>query len=234
MPVRQFLLALFAIGFSGLFGAGTASAVPLNEWQISCSVDKGSIQKKKRTWTFRTSTNRCIGGVFKQRAEISSNSISPTQKGAYLFRSYVSMKTRSSEKFDIFQVHDARDGCSPPLKVTVLRSGQILLTSDFKTGPGESCVRGQLTNLISKDRIRRDGTEQLLEILVDFDGKGGFEVSIWIDGVFQINGLYRLPPNRGYMVSKKFYFKHGVYSFRVFQYEMKSRDMRVRKVRLKK
>lgn len=219
---------------SAFLWVSPATAQPLNDWNISCGVDKGAIVKKGRTWTFRTSSNQCTGGVFNQRAEISTDRVKPTLKGAYLFRSYVTMTTRSNEKYDIFQIHDGRDGCAPPLKVTVLSSGRILLASDFKTGPGESCVRGQLTNRTSKDPIRRDGTEQLLEILVDFDGNSGFEVTIWVDGVFQINGSYRLPANKGYMESKKFYFKHGVYSYRVFQYELISRDMKVSKVRLKK
>lgn len=208
-----------------------SDASSLNQWRISCGVDKGSITKKGGTWTFKTSSNKCPGGIFKQRAEISTNKIKANHRGKYLFQANVSMMTRNSEKFDIFQIHDGRRGCAPPLKVDVQKSGNLKLISDIKTGKGESCIRGVLSNKVSSARISRNGKTQKLEILVDFNGKGGFDTEIKIDGKSQIKGAYRPSKKKGHFQPKFFYFKHGVYSQRSFNYVMTSKNMRVRRVR---
>ena len=38
---------------------------------------------------------------------------------------------------DIFKIHDGRDRCAPPLKVTVQGDGKLVLRSNYKTGSGE-------------------------------------------------------------------------------------------------
>lgn len=210
-----------------------ATAAPLNQWRISCSVDPGAITHKRDLWTFRTSKNHCPGGIYHQRAEISTDHVAPNIKGAFLFTTHLAMTSRSREKFGVFQIHDGRLGCSPPLKVDVLESGHLRLTSDLKTGPGESCVRGQLSNRTTRGRLRRDGTEQKLDILIEFDGKGGFKATIWLDNVLQVSGKYDPANQPGAYRSKKFYFKHGVYSQHMFGYVMTSRGMSVRKVQVK-
>ena len=208
----------------------TTNATPLNRWKISCGVDKGSITQNGSTRVFKTSSNKCRGGTFNQRAEIKSGDVKPTIKGAYRFSSYISMKSSSRQKFDIFQLHDGRDGCAPPLKVEVLSGGNLKLVSDVKTGPGESCIRSTLNNKTSRGTIRRDGTEQKLDVLINFDGKGGFVATVSIDGRKQISGTYTPKENANYR-PKRYYFKHGVYSKNRFQYVMTSRNMKVRKVR---
>lgn len=232
--MKFFHLAFFLSVMLGFLftSANGLHAGPLNQWKISCGVDNGSITKRAGIWTFQTSSNHCPGGVFRQRAEISTRHIRASHKGAYLFESFITMTTSTTEKFDVFQIHDGRDGCSPPLKVTVLRSGQIELTSDVKTGPGESCIRGKLGTGISHGRIRRDGTEQKLEVLIDFDGTGAFNAVVTLDGVVQISGRYEPSPLPQAFLPQQYYFKHGVYSYNVFSYVMQSRDMRVRRVRL--
>jgi len=212
------------------FFATQAQASSLNSWRLSCGADKGSVTRKGGTWRFATSSNKCPGGIFKQRAEIASGRVSPSHKGSYRFQAYVAMKSSKSNKFGIFQIHDGRRGCAPPLKLDVLSSGQIRLTSDVKTGPGESCIRGSLSSKVTRARIRRNGKEQKLEVLVKFDGKGGFDVTVSINGAAQIKGKYQ-PREKANYRSKFFYFKHGVYSQRKFPYVMTSRGMSVRRVR---
>ncbi len=229
--MRTLLCVAFAAIVS--LSAVPANANALNSWRISCSVDRGAISHTRDVWSFRTSANNCPGGVFHQRAEISTDSVSPSTKGAYLFSAHVAMNSRSNEKYDIFQIHDGRLGCSPPLKVNVLPNGQLKLVSDIKTGPGESCIRGQLSNQTTQGRIRRDGTEQKLEVLVEFDGNGGFKATIWLDGAMQVSGRYDPAKQPGAYRSKKFFFKHGVYSQHMFDYVMTSRGMSVRKVKVR-
>lgn len=233
--MRKFLLLTLGLWMIGILAAPIeVSATPLNSWKVSCGVDKGAITHKGKTWTFKTSTNHCPGGIFKQRAEIYSGKIQPNRKGAYLFTTLMSLTSSKSATWDVFQIHDGRRGCAPPLKVTVMASGQMELHSDIKTGPGESCIRGKLTNARSKGRIRRDGTEQKLDILIEFDGQGGFHATIWLDGVAQLQGQYKSPNNPGAFQSEHFYFKHGVYSQHAFSYVLVSRNMKVKKVKAKR
>lgn len=215
-----------------LAGVLPAQANPLNQWSVSCSVDPGAITVKGKTRTFRTSTNRCEGGIFSQRAEIATKPIKPTDKGAYLFETNVSMTTESLQQFTIFQIHDGRLGCAPPLSLDVKPDGSLLMKSDIKTGPGENCIRGTLNDRQSKGRMSRDGTEKKLSVLVIFDGKGGFEVSVSIDGRPEISGRYDPSKQPKDFLSKKFYFKHGVYSQKMFTYVMTSREMKVARVKL--
>ncbi|MFY0692231.1 MAG: hypothetical protein JXR14_09965 [Paracoccaceae bacterium] len=231
--MARFLSFLLAVVVLCLTQSSPVAANPLNKWQVSCGADPGSIVRKGKTWIFRTSTNHCPGGVWKQRAEIYTDRVKPTHKGAYLFSATVAMDAGTNEKFDIFQIHDGRRGCAPPLKVEVLPSGQIELTSDLKTGPGESCVRGALGRSSTRGVIRRDGTSQLLEVIIDFDGQGGFGAFVRVDGKLQVTGSYSPPSGAQYFQSKFFFFKHGVYSQRIFPYVLNSKEMTVKKVRLK-
>lgn len=220
-----------------VFLAGTLKATPLNRWQISCGVDAGAISKSGKTWTFKTSSNQCPGGIFNQRAEIYSDRIKPTHKGTYRFTSVVSVRSPSKETFAIFQIHDGRFGCAPPLMVRVQPSGHLTINGDYKIGsePGENCVRNVLAKSgQSRARLRRDGTDYKLDVVLDFNGQSGFDVFVYLDDALQIQGAYAVQPGKGYFVSKFFYFKHGSYSQNMFDYELVSRDMRVRKIRLKK
>jgi hypothetical protein len=206
------------------------AANPLNTWKTSCQVDPGALIKSANTRTFRPSRNYCSGGIFSQRTEIFTDSIRPTDSGAYLFETIVAMTTASTKQFTIFSLHDARQGCAPPLSIDVKSDGRLWLKSDIKTGPGESCIRGELDNNLSSARIRRDGTETTLSILVVFDGKGGFDVTVSLDGVRQLGGTYDPSLQPKEFRSKKFYFKHGVYSQDMFDFVMTSRGLKVSRV----
>lgn len=116
--------------------------------------------------------------------------------------------------------------------VYVWPDGRLSLTSDIKTGKGESCIRGALNGKNSRDRILRDGTEQKLSVLVEFDGVGGFKATVSINDKAQISGHYDPSKQPAEFRSKKFYFKHGVYSQHVFDYVMTSRGMKVSRVKL--
>jgi len=231
ITLQILLVVILVATFTGLSGDPVA-ANPLNNWTISCGADPGAISRSGGVWTFRTSRNRCKGGTFAQRAEVNTDSISPSAKGAYLFETNVTMTSGSIQQFTIFQVHDGRFGCAPPLSIDVTPNGRLLLKSDIKTGEGENCIRGALNEKLSRGTVRRDGTEQKLTVLVDFDGKGGFAVQVWIDGVAQISGRYDPLKQPDAFKSKKFYLKHGVYSQRMFEYVMTSRGMKVSRVKL--
>lgn len=228
------MIRVFALlfGLTLLFAPIPATATPLNQWQVSCGADAGSVVKRGREWRFKTSSNHCPGGIFKQRAEIFSKPIRPTDKGSYLFSTLLAMSGGAGNKFSIFQIHDGRLGCAPPLKVTVLKSGYLELTSDIKLGEGENCKRGQLNLSRSPNRFVSDGKPHELKVLIDFDGKGNFDATVWLDGKVQANGRYEIAGQNNKFKPQKYYFKHGVYSQFQFPYEMISSGMRVSRVRL--
>ncbi|MWB78380.1 hypothetical protein GLS40_10110 [Pseudooceanicola sp. 216_PA32_1] len=233
-PLTGLTLLLGAIVLAcGL--ARPAQATPLNDWSISCSVDAGAITRKGKVWTFRPSTNRCPGGTFGQRAEIKTREIAPTHRGDYVFETTVRMQSPARERFDIFQIHDGRNGCAPPLKVEVLPDGRLSFDSAYKVGtaPGNTCVPVRALNgAVSTGRISRDGTPHRLQIILSFDGKSGFRVWVTLDGRQELAGAYSFVEGRTYARSRHFYFKHGVYSKTMFDYEMRSTGMKVSKVRL--
>jgi hypothetical protein len=226
--------AIFVLICVVMLCAEPAIANPLNSWSVSCGADKGAIRKTGKAWTFKTSRNHCQGGIFSQRAEITSKPVAPSHNGAYLFESTISMRTGSNQKFGIFSVHDSRLGCAPPLAVNVQPDGRLHLTSDIKTGPGESCIRGALSDRFSQGRLRRDGTPQKLSVLIEFNGAGGFKATVALDGKTQLSGWYDASRQPAEFQSRKFYFKHGVYSQHLFDYVMTSIDMTVTKVVVRK
>jgi len=229
--MRKVFLSILLLSISWSI---SAAAMPLDRWKISCGVDEGSITKKRRNYTFKTSSNHCTGGVFNQRAEINTEKVGPKTRGAYLFETTVAMTSRSNQQFDIFQIHDGRDGCAPPLKVQVAPNGTIRLQSAVKLGPGEQCRPEDRTTGSSKVKFLRNGTEQNLRILIQFNGKGGFSTNVWLNDRLAVNGSYVPPADPSAFRSKHFYFKHGVYSKNMFNYEMTSKGLDVRKVRVSK
>ena len=85
-----FAASLIVLVNAKAFAMDTFSKAPtkIDDWRISCSVDKGSITGKDNNWIFRTSKNKCKGGTFQQRAEIyTKKAISPRLKAKYNFQS---------------------------------------------------------------------------------------------------------------------------------------------------
>ena len=102
--------------------------------------------------------------------------------------------------------------------------GQLRLYADYKTGPGEQCVKDVIKSTgLGTTQIKRDGTEYKLNVLLNFDGKSGFDVDVYLDDKLEVSGKYSPPTGNKYEASKYFYFKHGVYSRNMFDYEMKSK-----------
>ncbi|WP_137703371.1 hypothetical protein [Marimonas lutisalis] len=211
-------------------------ASPLQAWRVSCGADPGALVKKGRTYIFKTSSNHCPGGIFNQRSEIATDHMSASRAGTYLFSTNLAVTSPSAETFGIFQIHDGRNGCAPPLKINVLPSGHLTFDSEYKIGskPGNNCRKvSSMMGQKSKVRIKRDGSEYKLDVIVDFDGHGGFEVFVAVDDRPQIKGLYSPPAGKGFFRSQKYYFKHGSYSLNMFPYTLVSRDMKVKRVKLR-
>jgi len=54
---------------------------------------------------------------------------------------------------------------------------------------------------------------------------------VFLDGKLAAQGEYSPPKGKGFITSKHFYFKHGVYSKRMFDYEMISQNMSVKRIK---
>ena len=224
--LRFFFALPFFLVLAACMDTTTRNAGPLNQWDISCGADAGSIRQTFDGYEFRTSSNYCSGGTFNQRAEINTENFPTNRSGAFLFSATVAMSSPVNREFSIFSIHDGRNGCAPPLQLFVRPDGRMYISSDVKTGSGESCIEGVIGS-VSQGRILRDGTDQLLEVLVQFDGAGGFGVTVTLDGEPQINGRYQPSSNAAAILSERFYFKHGVYSKTVFEYLLRSSGMQV-------
>lgn len=67
----------------------------------------------------------------------------------------------------------------------------------------------------------------MLQVALNFDGNGSFEVDVAVNGQGVLSGRYDPPTEKRFMRLKRFYMKHGVYSRNVFPYEMRSEGMKV-------
>ncbi len=234
--------------------ADAQSATPsrITGWKVSCGVDGGALTRTGDAYVFRPSSNRCDGHTawgWDQRTEIFSRDYSPNLRGRYVFESTVSLRSGSRQRFDIFQIHDGRQACAPPLKVAWTEDNGIALRSHYKVaGRGEEhCINNDITTRrhLGAGVLRRDGTAYLLQIILDFDGAGGFTVLVAVDGRRVIEGRYGpdLPAGTYTSVSgirmdtppidrsRKFSFKHGVYAEDRFDFELVSRGMRMVRIR---
>ncbi|WP_192361236.1 hypothetical protein [Mesorhizobium mediterraneum] len=219
-----------------LFGAADASHAQQGGrqvnlgWKISCSVDRGAIERGRSSYIFRKSRNHCSGGIYKQRSEIYTSKFSVNRRVNYLFDSEISLTSSSSEEAIIFQIHDGRRGCSPPLSLRWTRGNTFRFDSDYTRGMGmKGCVRNSsLRNAqYSGPSLRRNGARYRLQVALAFDGHGSFDVDVLVNGRKVIGGRYQPPSDPQYVASKQFYMKHGVYSQNIFDYEMRSEGMRV-------
>ncbi len=203
-------------------------------WGVSCGADRGSITRSRKVRVFRTSANHCSGGIFNQRAEINTDNISINREITYLFETTVSFTSESNEPFVIFQIHDGRNGCSPPLSVRWQSNNTLSFDSDYTRDQGmDGCVQNrEMRNArYSGPRLQRNGTPYQFRALLDFDGNGNFDVTIFIDGAAAISGHYQPSIDPGFVASSRFYMKHGVYSHFVWPYELRSEGMRVLRAR---
>ncbi len=235
MSIQRLFFALLLFILSGLpvFAQSNWHRVNLN-WDVSCNVDRGSIERRGADYTFRTSANHCTGGIFAQRAEIFSSTISVNRAVTYLFETTVAMTTQSTEPFVLFQIHDGRNGCAPPLSVRWKSDNTLGFDSDYTRDQGmDGCVenRALRDQRYTGARLQRNGTPHKLQVLLTFDGNGNFDVVVYMDGAGVLQGRYEPSSNPGFVSSSRFYMKHGVYSQRVWSYEMTSTGMRVLEAR---
>ncbi|PCI02597.1 MAG: hypothetical protein COB78_12750 [Hyphomicrobiales bacterium] len=222
-PKMKYLITILILLIGGSWSS-FANSNPLNQWKVSCRAT--TVHKERKTWIFKTGKNRCGKGTsFGQRAEIKSNSISPNHKGSYVFESTTSIKAKSPRKFSFFQIHDGRHNfCNPPLSINVLPNGSLELKSGLQNS--KEC---KVKYVWSKGAsIKFDGSKQRFKVRLDFDGKGGIITNVWVDKKLQATQLYKVI-NKSYG-SKGYYLKHGSYSSDSFKYEIRSKNMRVKRV----
>jgi len=245
------IFGLFAVVAIVVVANPAYSQKKITGWSISCGVDKGAMKKTGNSYLFRPSSNKCDGDTpwgWKQRTEISSKQYKPTLRGTYLFETTLALKSSSTQRFDVFQMHDGRQACAPPLKVEWSANNRLSLVGGYKVqGKGEDyCLENNITTKnVQNAPLRRDGREYLFQVLITFDGSGAFIVSVSIDGNKAVEGRYgpnlRLKNARSvtgikmnapvFEMPKKYYFKHGVYSQKAFNFELRSDDLSMQRVK---
>lgn len=211
-------------------------------WTTSCGVDSGSIERSENSITFKDSANHCgnpAGGQWASRSEIFSTPFSVSKKFKATFETTLSVFTKYNQKFTLFQIHDGRSACAPPFKLDLTLTNQLKFVSDLKIkgrGEGRGCWPSIGFNSLKSDDynlISRDGRKANLRLEFDFDGKGNFDVSVFVDGKLVLDGRYDPqkikdglidPPN--FEVSKKFQFKHGIYARNRFDIKMVSENIK--------
>mgnify|MGYP003327127567 CR=1 FL=1 len=123
--------------------------------------------------------------------------------GHSIFETDLLIEGAPSKRTTIFQIHDGRNGCAPPLKVNIQKDGKIKLRGDYKKGPGEQCIYDIIKSTgRGKTTIKRDGTEYKLNVLLDFDGNGGFKVKVYINDEHEVSGEYKFKEGQGYIKSR--------------------------------
>jgi hypothetical protein len=230
-PVAAFTaVAIATIGTQWSIGQAAEGRPVFLGWQTSCGVDAGAINHVKDTYVFHNSSNHCSGGIFHQRAELNSTNISVTSRITYVFETKMSMKTSGDNDFILFQVHDGRMGCSPPMSLRWTGGNTLRFDSDYTRGKGMGgCFEnwGLRNAIYDGQTLKRDGTTYDLAVTVAFEGKGSFDVTVRIDGAVALSGKYEPSSDPQFLTSKRFFMKHGVYSQDRFEYEMRSTGMRV-------
>ncbi len=214
-----------------LWVAAAAQAQTLSDWRIVCGADANAITRSGTDWVFRPSRDHCSRSDVEQRSEISTRPIPATTRQTLAFSARIKMTARQYETFDIFRVYDGGSGCTPPLKVQVTESGRIRFVSGRVTADG-GCTIVDMTPEPSQGFLRRDGTEQSLDIVMDFDGHGGFEAFLLLDGRKELMGAYvpgDLEPDRDAV----FLLRYGVFAKTGFDFEMIARDLSLREVVLR-
>lgn len=236
--------SLFLVGCVSMMSQDTkvpASGSGGLSWRVSCD---SKVERVENGFRFVTNDNTCtkngkITGTYKQRNEINTNAISRTTRASYIFESKISITSDSSIPGKIFQVHDATlPGCSPPLSVEV-GTHYISLASAYKYTVQEGDPICLPRKLHDKERgyesrepisFPRDGREHQFKVKVDFKGNEHFYVTVWLDDEEVIAGAYLPDVNApDFMHSKGFYFKHGLYSASIFEYEMISKAVTLKR-----
>ena len=218
------------------------------DWKIDCGVDEGEISKEGNIWTFKAGKNQCTGekwysgeelkihdaNMAKIRTEIKTvKEFSPRINTTFKFESMIKINSTDQEPIKIFQIHDRRADCAPPLMIVLNEDNKLNWWSDYaiknKNSEFPNCEEVIFNE--GKTTIYRNGKEFKLTLNINFDGKGNFETMVFLDDKLEISGRYEIPKDGmkkrcknengktvcknekvNYLRSKKFIFKHGIYS----------------------
>lgn len=234
--MTRFAALVSALVFAGItFSSGAVAQSKWRNvnmgWKISCGVDAGAIRRKGRTYTFSTSNNLCESrGTFTQRAEIYGSDIKVNQPMNYLFSTTIQFKAPVNKDFTLFQIHDGRLSCAPPLKLDWRANNRMLFYSAYSLDKGvHDCVenRQMISAKYTGPHLKRDGTASELKVLLELDGAAGFRATVFVDNVKALSGQYEPPTDPRFFKSSKFYMKHGSYSRDAWRYQLTSTDIRV-------
>ena len=211
------------------------------KWGTSCG---SGVTRDGNTFKFSTGANTCktngvVTGTYRQRDEINTNPFSVNTKATYTFETSLRFLSTGYDYFraTIFQVHNGSfPGCQPPLSIDVTTDNIWLYTSyTHDNGNGFDCWKEEMRDRekfpsMAKINFPRDGSEHLFKVVLAFDGTAAFQVDVFLDGELVTSGKYEPPlKNPSFLISPHYYFKHGVYSSAVFDYEMYSTGMRLTK-----
>jgi len=249
--IRNFVLGATAASLlsgcvSGNLSPSTEIAIPGSgglTWQISCR--SAAVERLDNGFKFSTHPNTCtkngkITGTFLQRSEINTGPISRSTTADYVFKSTLQFFSDDPMPVKIFQIHDGTvPGCPPPLSVEITET-EILLVTKYKYDLGNNRVacsgkesfhdRAKFGSFPKID-FPRDGTPHEFRAEVDFKGNQHFYIDIYLDEKLVIGGLYAPPiENKHWIPSKSFFFKHGVYSEKMFDYEFISTNVELKRV----
>lgn len=205
-------------------------------WNTSCD---SKVTREGNTFIFTDGPNTCktngkVTGTYSQRNEISSKAFPVTTKATYIFETNLKFISKYPRRGTIFQVHTGTNpGCAPPLMVQVDR-GYFTLKSAYakKFGDTIECLPTYIhsdASVFVAD-LMGDGKEHNFRTEVAFDGTAAFTVKVYLDDKLVVDGKFDPPiDDPDYIMPPRYYFKHGVYSAEVFDYELYSTDMRLSK-----
>lgn len=167
--MRYFLILLGVMLMAAQARAGDAYDTALNRWSAAC----GAVERQRDGWSFGPGGGApCNGGT---GAQLQSGRIASDREGAYLLRTTLSVAAPRAGAFTLFSVAAADAACATPLALEVAGGGALRATT--RSGPGCRPV-----DIDTGARLRLDGAQQRLDILIVFDGQGGVDAVIRLDG----------------------------------------------------
>lgn len=212
--------ALLALLLPGALLAQSREALDMG-WRISCGVDAGGIEADGEAWIFAPSSNHCRGGSYAQRSELRSDDLPADQPLHLTIESDVALTAESGQPFDLFQVHDGLGGCTPPLKLRWLEDGRLSLDGGARRRDGacelDRTLRAQPSTC---PLLARDGRRTRIALDLAFDGRGGFDVQVRVEGTPCLTGRHEAPDPAIFEPSPRFFIKHGVYAREAFEFRL--------------
>ena len=231
--IRFLLVSLLCLSAAQSVSAAEKWRVVSMQWEPTCAgFGSGMLEWSRKLTTFRASQKHCSNASSRQHNRLRTAPFPASRAVTYMFESNISFQSTSRQSFVLFQVHAGRatGDCAPPMSLRWQGNNTFSFDSDYNSrAETDRCVENrQMRNArYSGPRLRRDGTEYKLQVRLDFDGKGGFRARVLVDGAAVLEGTFGRPANLPFAVPREFRFNHGVFSNRVWPFEMQSRNMRV-------